>query len=66
MKDPIGLIVALLLTGYGASAALFPQWHYRTVTSEQAARDRKRFRVMGCILLPVGLVLLALHLSGKF
>jgi hypothetical protein len=59
MKDPVGLVVALLFTGYGASAVLFPQWHYRVVTPEQAARDRRRFKIFGCIALPVGLILLA-------
>jgi len=61
MKDSIGLIVALLFTAYGASAFVFPQWHYRVVTPEQAARDRKRFKVIGGILLAVGILLLAGH-----
>jgi hypothetical protein len=62
MKDPIGLIVALLFTGWGASALLFPQWYYRVVTPEQAARDRRRFKILGYVLLPAGLILLA----GRF
>ena len=62
MKDPIGLVVALLFTGYGASSLLFPQWYYRVVTPEQAARDRRRVRMFGFFLLPAGLILLA----GRF
>jgi len=61
MKDPIGLIVALLFTGLGASWILFPQWAYRVVTPEQAARDRKRFKTFGFLLLPLGLILLAIR-----
>ena len=66
MKDPIGLIVALLVTGLGVFGVLFPQWLYRTVTPGQAARDRKRFRIMGFILLPLGLVLLGFQVFGDF
>ena len=62
MKDPIGLVVALLFTGYGTSSLLFPQWYYRVVTPEQAARDRRRVRMFGFFLLPAGLILLA----GRF
>jgi hypothetical protein len=58
MKDPIGLLVALLFTGYGASSLLFPGWFYRTVTPEQAARDRRRVKILGAVLLPIGLILL--------
>jgi uncharacterized membrane protein len=61
MKDPIGLIFALIIAGYGASALFYPQWYYHTKTLEQAARDRKRVRIIGSILLPVGLMLLAIH-----
>jgi hypothetical protein len=61
MKDPIGLVVALLSAGWGTAALLFPHWFYRTVTPEQAARDRKRFRILGFILLPLGVILLALR-----
>jgi hypothetical protein len=61
MKDPSGLFLALLATGLGASWILFPQWAYRVVTPEQAARDRKRFRTFGFIVLPLGLFLLLLR-----
>jgi uncharacterized membrane protein len=61
MKDPIGLVLALLALGWGASLLLFPQWFYRTVTPEQVAKDRKRFRILGFILLPLGIILLALR-----
>ena len=61
MKDPIGLLLALLFAGWGASAIFFPHWFYRTVTPEQAARDHRRFRTFGFIMLPLGLVLLALR-----
>jgi uncharacterized membrane protein len=64
MKDPIGLIIALLFTGVGASWIFFPQWAYRVVTPEQAARDRKRFKMLGFIFLPLGLILLAVRFFG--
>jgi len=62
MKDPIGLVVALLFTGYGASSLLFPQWYYRTTTPEQDSKNRRIFRIQGFILMPAGLILLA----GRF
>jgi len=61
MKDPIGLIVAILSTCLGASWIFFPRWAYRVVTPEQAARDRKRFKRFGFVLFPMGLILLALY-----
>lgn len=61
MKDPIALIIALLFSGLGASLIVYPQWAYRVVTPEQAARDRKRCRRFGFVLLPMGLILLALY-----
>ena len=64
MKDPIGLLLAFLFTGLGASWIIYPQWAYRVVTAEQAARDRKRFRTFGFVMLPLGLVLLALRIFG--
>ena len=64
MKDPIGLVIALLFTGLGASWIFMPQWAYRVVTPEQAARDRKRFKTFGFVLLPLGIVLLLLHFLG--
>jgi hypothetical protein len=64
MKDPIGLICALLCTGLGASWIFIPQWAYRAVTPEQAARDRKRFRTVGFVMLPVGIALLLFHFLG--
>ena len=62
MNDPFGLIFALLITGLGASWIFYPQWAYRVVSPGQATRDRKRFKTLGFVLLPVGLVLLALRL----
>jgi uncharacterized membrane protein len=64
MKDPIELIVTLLVTGLGASWVFFPQWSYRVVTPEQAARDRKRFRTCGFVMLPLGIILLLFHFLG--
>jgi hypothetical protein len=61
MKDPIALIIAMLASGLGASWLFYPEWSYRVVTPEQAARDRKRLRRFGFILLPMGLILLALY-----
>jgi hypothetical protein len=61
MKDPIGLIIALLASGLGASWVVYPQWAYRVLNPEQAARDRRRFKTFGFVLLPLGLILLALH-----
>lgn len=65
MKDPISLIIALLLAGLGASWVLFPQWAYRVVSPEQAMRDKKRFRIFGFILLPLGVALLLFWLLEK-
>jgi hypothetical protein len=62
MKDPIGLLLAVLATGLGASWIIYPQWTYRVVTPEQAARDRRRFRTAGFVMLPLGLFLLGLFL----
>jgi uncharacterized protein YjeT (DUF2065 family) len=64
MKDPTGLIIALLVAGLGASWIFYPQWAYRVVTPEQAARDRKRFRTFGFVMLPIGIILLLLHFLG--
>jgi hypothetical protein len=64
MKDPIGLIIALLATGLGVSWILIPQWAYRVVTPEQAAKDRRRFRKFGFVMLPLGIVLLLFHFLG--
>ncbi len=62
MKDPTGLVIALLFAGWGASAILFPQWFYRKVSPVQVSRDRKTFRTLGFVLLPLGLILLALRI----
>ncbi len=64
MKDPIGLIIALLSTGLGGSWIFFPQWAYRVVTPEQAARDRKRLKTFGFVLLLLGLILFAFRFFG--
>ena len=58
MKDPTGLVIGLFFTGLGTSWIFFPQWSYRVITPEQAARDRKRFKTLGIIMLPLGLILL--------
>jgi hypothetical protein len=59
MKDPIGLLIAILFAGWGAGALAFPQWWYKVKTPEQAVRDHKRVRTLGAIMLPLGLILLA-------
>ena len=64
MKDPIGLFLAILVTVLGASWIFFPQWAYRVVTPEQAARNRRRVRTLGFVALPLGLILLAMRLLG--
>jgi hypothetical protein len=61
MKDPIGLLLAIVFIGWGAAALAFPQWWYRVVTPEQAVRDRKRIRIFAFVALPLGLALLALR-----
>ena len=61
MKDPIALIIAILSSGLGASCIFYPECIYRVVTPEQAARDRKRAKRCGFVLLPLGLFLLALY-----
>ena len=64
MKDPTGLILALAATGLDASWIFYPQWAYRVVTPEQAARDRKRIKTAGLVMFPLGLILLAIRLLG--
>ena len=59
MKDPIGIVVALLFAGCGVSALLFPQWFYRTTSPAQDAKNRRIFRILGFVMLQGGLVLLA-------
>jgi uncharacterized protein YjeT (DUF2065 family) len=39
---------------------LFPERFYKKVTPEQHAKDRKRFRIFGVVIVALGLVLLAL------
>jgi hypothetical protein len=57
----VGLFIAILLTGLGASWLIYPQWGYRVVTPGQAARDHKRFKTLGLILFIIGLFLLVLR-----
>jgi hypothetical protein len=64
MKDPTGLVIGLLFTGLGTSWIFLPQWSYRVITPEEAARDRKRLKTLGVIILPLGLTLLAFHFFG--
>jgi uncharacterized membrane protein len=64
MKDPFNLVIALILTGLGASWIIYPEWAYRIVTPEQAARDRKRIKIAGYVMFPLGLILLAGYLFG--
>jgi len=61
MKDPIGLLVAILFAGWGAGALAFPRMWYKVKVPEQAARDQKRIRIFGMAALLLGLILLALH-----
>jgi formate/nitrite transporter FocA (FNT family) len=62
MKDPIGVLVAVLFTAFGGWCLFFTRWAYRVVTPEQAARDHKRFKILGAIMFPLGLILLILRL----
>ena len=65
MKDPVGIIVALLFIGFGSAAIFRTRWFYRAVTPEQAERDRKRFKLFGYAVLPIGLILLAVRLFSE-
>ena len=58
MKDPIRLLLALMNLVWGISSILFPQWYYRKVSADQIARDRRVRRVLGCLLVLLGLLLL--------
>ena len=64
MNSTVSLIIALLFTGVGASWILFPQWAYRVVTPEQAARDRRRFMMLGFGFCGYGLISLGVHFFG--
>jgi hypothetical protein len=66
IKDHMGFLFALVFTGFGTAAILFPQWFHGTATPEQAARDRAKVRKFGFLFLPLGvLMLLAWFLRAK-
>jgi hypothetical protein len=56
-QDLFNLGLAALVAGMGASLIYFPQWVYRVVRQEQIARDRKRDRIWGFIILTMGIIL---------
>ena len=62
MNDPIGFYLCVVAAAGGLITILFPQWFYRNVTPEQVARDRRIIRRSGFVMLPLGLILLALRL----
>jgi hypothetical protein len=62
MKYGFNFIFALFLFAWGLSCICFPQWWYKKVSSDQMARDRRRFQMLGYILTPVGVVALLLAL----
>ena len=64
MKDPIGILVALAMLGMGVMCAFFTERCYKRVSPEQMELDRKRFKRLGFVLLPVGLLLLVYYIAG--
>jgi uncharacterized protein YjeT (DUF2065 family) len=65
MKDPIGLLLAIVWIVWGTLALKFPHWWYKVITPEQAARDRKRVKILGMCFLPLGIILLAFYFLDK-
>ena len=57
-RDLIGLVMSLFILGMGALLALFPQRFYSAETPEEAARNRKYFRIAGYIALSLGVIFL--------
>lgn len=56
-KLTTGLFLSLVATAFGAIALYRPEWLiHPSKSAEQAAKDRKWFRVRGFILFPLGLL----------
>jgi hypothetical protein len=63
MKDPIGILLALLFAGLGVNFFIKPE---RFLKPDSDKRDFKikRFKILGVSLFIIGVVLLGLHLTG--
>jgi hypothetical protein len=55
MKLGFNFLFALWIFAGGLACIFFPQWFYKPVSPEQVARDRRRFRLLGYVLTPLGL-----------
>jgi hypothetical protein len=58
LQDFFDFGMATVVAVGGASLIYFPQWAYRVVSPEQVARDRKRVRIVGHMILTFGIILL--------
>jgi hypothetical protein len=54
------LAIATLFVSVGLLWTVFPQWFYKRLSPEQAARDRRRILAFGSIILVLGLILLGM------
>jgi hypothetical protein len=61
MKLGFDFFFGVGMFAWGLTCILFPHWWYKQVSPEQSARDRKRFKTLGYILTPLGIVLLLVH-----
>jgi len=61
MKLGFDFFFGAAMFAWGLACILFPQWWYKQVSPDQIARDRKRIKMLGYILTPLGIVLLLLH-----
>ncbi len=65
MKYNFGFFFGVWTFAWGLSCICFPQWWYKKVSPEQMARDRRRFKILGYILTPLGAAALVLHLLSR-
>ncbi len=65
MKYNFGFFFGVWTFAWGLSCICFPQWWYKKVSPEQMARDRRRFKILGYILTPLGAAALVLQLLSR-
>jgi hypothetical protein len=62
MKYGLTFFFALSMFAWGLACICFPQWWYQKWSPEQISRDRRRFKMLGYLLTPLGMALLLLWL----